>query len=28
VVIAGVEWSGPDLEAAALIRPLQEDLFQ
>jgi coenzyme F420-0:L-glutamate ligase / coenzyme F420-1:gamma-L-glutamate ligase len=28
VVIAGVEWPGPDLEASALIRPLEEDLFQ
>ena len=28
VVIAGVDWSGPDLEASVLIRPLDEDLFQ
>jgi coenzyme F420-0:L-glutamate ligase / coenzyme F420-1:gamma-L-glutamate ligase len=28
VVIAGVDWPGPDLEASALIRPLDEDLFQ
>jgi len=28
VVIAGVDWPGPDLEAGALIRPLEEDLFQ
>jgi coenzyme F420-0:L-glutamate ligase / coenzyme F420-1:gamma-L-glutamate ligase len=28
VVIGGVDWPGPDLEASALIRPLEEDLFQ
>lgn len=28
VVIAGVDWPGPDLGASALIRPLEEDLFQ
>jgi coenzyme F420-0:L-glutamate ligase / coenzyme F420-1:gamma-L-glutamate ligase len=28
VVIAGVDWPGPELEASALIRPLEEDLFQ
>jgi coenzyme F420-0:L-glutamate ligase / coenzyme F420-1:gamma-L-glutamate ligase len=28
VLIAGVDWPGPDLEASALIRPLEEDLFQ
>jgi len=28
VLIAGADWPGPDLEASALIRPLEEDLFQ
>jgi coenzyme F420-0:L-glutamate ligase/coenzyme F420-1:gamma-L-glutamate ligase len=28
VIIAGVDWPGPELEANALIRPLDEDLFQ
>jgi len=28
VVIDGVDWPGPELEASALIRPLEEDLFQ
>jgi coenzyme F420-0:L-glutamate ligase/coenzyme F420-1:gamma-L-glutamate ligase len=28
VLITGVDWPQPDIEAAALIRPLDEDLFQ
>jgi coenzyme F420-0:L-glutamate ligase / coenzyme F420-1:gamma-L-glutamate ligase len=28
VVIAGADWPQPDIEANALIRPLEEDLFQ
>jgi coenzyme F420-0:L-glutamate ligase/coenzyme F420-1:gamma-L-glutamate ligase len=28
VLIAGADWPQPDIEAAALIRPLDEDLFQ
>jgi coenzyme F420-0:L-glutamate ligase / coenzyme F420-1:gamma-L-glutamate ligase len=28
VVIAGMDWPGPEVEAGALIRPLEEDLFQ
>ncbi len=28
VIVSGWAWAGPDIEAAALIRPLEEDLFQ
>lgn len=28
VLVRGVEWSGPDRPAGALVRPLAEDLFQ
>ncbi len=28
VLVRGVAWSGPDSPAAALVRPLEEDLFQ